>query len=131
MASLVSKYLDSQAYVVVQGAVAQATALLDLPWGHIFYTGGIRTARRIAAAAAQFVTPLTLELGGKDPVIIDPDCDIELAAKRTLYGKVHNSGQVRDILIVQLRMLNPPSSSASLPTMSWSHDLLHRHSTRV
>ncbi|EKM49616.1 uncharacterized protein PHACADRAFT_179029 [Phanerochaete carnosa HHB-10118-sp] len=94
MASLVPKYLDPQAYVVVQGAVSQATALLDLPWGHIFFTGGIRIARQIAAAAAQFVTPLTLELGGKGPVIVDPDCDIELAAKRTLYGKVHNSGQL-------------------------------------
>lgn len=105
MAFLVPKYLDSQAYVVVQGTVGQATALLDLPWGHIFFTGGIRTARQIAVAAAQFVTPLTLELGGKGPVIIDPDCDIELAAKRTLYGKVQNSGQVRNILITQLRLL--------------------------
>jgi len=61
---------------------------------HIFYTGNGRVARIISAAAARYLTPLTLELGGKSPVIIDSETDIDLAAKRILYGKSQNAGQV-------------------------------------
>jgi len=61
---------------------------------HICYTGNGRVARIIAAAAAKHLTPLTLELGGKSPVIIDPATNIDLAAKRIMWGKVNNSGQV-------------------------------------
>lgn len=95
MAELVPKYLDTEAYGVVNGAVDEIKALLDLQWGHIFFTGSTRIGRIIAAAAAKYTTPLTLELGGKSPVIISPDYDLELAAKRVLYGKVQNVGQVR------------------------------------
>ncbi|KAJ3559107.1 hypothetical protein NM688_g535 [Phlebia brevispora] len=94
MASLFAKYLDPDAYVVVQGGPDIATELLALRWDHIFFTGSGRVGRIIAAAAAKHVTPLTLELGGKCPVIIDSSCDVELAAKRTLYGKTQNAGQV-------------------------------------
>lgn len=95
MATLVPKYLDPRAYIVITGEAEYATALTDLPWAHIYFTGGIGIGRKIAATAAKFVTPLTLELGGKSPVIVDPECDLELAAKRILYGKVQNCGQVR------------------------------------
>ncbi|EKM49549.1 uncharacterized protein PHACADRAFT_153983 [Phanerochaete carnosa HHB-10118-sp] len=105
LASLIPQYLDTQAYVVVQGAVPQATALLDFPWGHIFFTGGIHNGRKIAAAAAKFVTPLTLELGSKSPVIVSPECDMELVAKRMLYGKLLNTGQARNIPTAQSFML--------------------------
>ena len=94
MASLVSKYLDPNAYAVVNGAVKETTAVLDLRWDHIFFTGGTKVGKVVATAAAKFVTPVTLELGGKSPVIIDPSCDMELAAKRVLYGKLQNSGQL-------------------------------------
>ena len=94
MASLVSKYLDPNAYAVVNGAVKETTAVLDLRWDHIFFTGGTKVGKVVATAAAKFVTPVTLELGGKSPVIIDLSCDMELAAKRVLYGKLQNSGQL-------------------------------------
>lgn len=94
IAELVPKYLDPQAYSVVNGAVEETKALLDLQWGHIFFTGSARIGRIVAAAAAKFTTPVTLELGGKSPVIVSPDYDLELAAKRILYGKVQNAGQV-------------------------------------
>ena len=55
--------------------------------------GGPRVARIVSAAAAKHLTPVTLELGGKSPVIIDPACDIKLAARRILWGKVINAGQ--------------------------------------
>ena len=96
-AELFPKYLDPAAYAVVQGAVPETTHILELRWSHIVYTGSGKVGRIVAAAAAKHVTPLTLELGGKSPVIIAPDCDLELAAKRTLFGKVQNSGQVRAV----------------------------------
>ena len=55
--------------------------------------GGPHVARIVSAAAAKYLTPVTLELGGKSPVIIDPGCDIKLAARRLLWGKVINAGQ--------------------------------------
>ena len=55
--------------------------------------GGPRVAHIVSTAAAKHLTPVTLELGGKSPVIIDPACDIKMAAKRILWGKVINAGQ--------------------------------------
>ena len=59
----------------------------------VLYTGGGRVGRIVATAAAKHLTPVTLELGGKSPVIIDPKCDLKTAAKRISWGKVVNSGQ--------------------------------------
>ncbi|KAK7436759.1 Hexadecenal dehydrogenase [Stygiomarasmius scandens] len=95
VADLVPKYLDPRAYRVVLGGVPEVTRLLELKWNHIFYTGNGTVARIIATAAAKHLTPLTLELGGKSPVIIDPDFDnLELAAKRIFWGKTSNAGQI-------------------------------------
>ncbi|KAG8215120.1 Aldehyde/histidinol dehydrogenase [Butyriboletus roseoflavus] len=94
IADLLPKYLDSSAYRVVNGAVQEATKLLELQWDHIFYTGNNRVARIIASAAAKYLTPLSLELGGKSPVLVDPAYDMDLAAKRILWGKCNNAGQI-------------------------------------
>ncbi|KAG7087175.1 hypothetical protein E1B28_013156 [Marasmius oreades] len=94
LAEYIPKYLDNNAYHVVNGAVKETTKLLELKWDHIFYTGNGTIARIIATAAAKHLTPLTLELGGKSPVIIDPETDMEIAAKRVLYGKLSNAGQL-------------------------------------
>jgi len=94
MQILVAKYLDAEAYTVVLGAVEETTNLISRRWGHIFFTGGGKVGRIIAGKAAQTLTPVTLELGGKSPVVIDEGCDLDLAARRTLYGKSQNSGQL-------------------------------------
>ncbi|KAF8549820.1 aldehyde dehydrogenase [Imleria badia] len=94
IAELLPKYLDPSAYRVVNGGVPEATKLLELQWDHIFYTGNGRVARLIASAAAKYLTPLTLELGGKCPVLVDPAYDMNLAAKRILWGKCNNAGQI-------------------------------------
>jgi hypothetical protein len=93
LAYLVPKYLDSRAYVVIQGAVPETTKLLELRWDHIFYTGSTRVGRIIAAAAAVHLTPCTLELGSKSPVVIDPAIDFEVAARRILYGNKPTVGR--------------------------------------
>ncbi|KAF4619978.1 hypothetical protein D9613_004641 [Agrocybe pediades] len=94
IARTLPKYLDSRAFKVVLGGVPEITKVLELKWDHIFYTGNGRVARIISAAAAKHLTPLTLELGGKSPVIVDSSADISLTAKRILWGKINNSGQI-------------------------------------
>ncbi|EJD01021.1 NAD-aldehyde dehydrogenase [Fomitiporia mediterranea MF3/22] len=94
IAELVPKYLDPSLYAVVNGAVPEMTKLLALKWDHIMYTGGSKVARIVAAAAAIHLTPLTLELGGKNPVIVDPRFDLALAAKRIAWGRFTNAGQI-------------------------------------
>jgi aldehyde dehydrogenase (NAD+) len=84
--------------------VSETSELLELQWDHIFYTGNGRVARIVASAAAKHLTPLALELGGKSPVIIDSAYDIDLAAKRILWGKCNNAGQIcvaPDYILVQ------------------------------
>ncbi|TFY54872.1 hypothetical protein EVG20_g9533, partial [Dentipellis fragilis] len=83
LAELFPKYLDPSAYRVINGGVEETTEVLKLKWDHIFYTGNGRVARIIAAAAAKHLTPITLELGGKSPVVVDPNYDLKIAAKRT------------------------------------------------
>lgn len=104
LGEIVPKYFDQNLYRVVNGAVPETSKLLELQWDHIFYTGNGRVARIIASAAAKHLTPLTLELGGKSPVIIDSAYDIDLAAKRILWGKCNNAGQIcvaPDYVLVQ------------------------------
>ncbi|KAI9070308.1 aldehyde dehydrogenase [Trametes sanguinea] len=93
IAELVEKYLDRDMFHVINGAVPETSAMLELPWDHIMFTGSTRVGRIVAQAAGKHLTPLTMELGGKNPVVIDPKCDVHLAAKRTLWGRVCNAGQ--------------------------------------
>jgi len=93
LARLVPRYLDPAAVAVVEGGVAEATALLGQQWDHIFYTGNANVGRVVARAAAEHLTPTTLELGGKSPVLVDANADLEVAARRIAWGKWMNAGQ--------------------------------------
>lgn len=93
LARLVPRYLDQDAVVVVQGAVEAATALLDQPFDHIFFTGSTSVGRVVMAAAARHLASVTLELGGKSPAIVTADADIDIAARRIAWGKLLNAGQ--------------------------------------
>lgn len=88
------KRLDPDAYAVVNGAVPETTALLDEKWDKIFYTGGAAVGKIIAKKAAETLTPVCLELGGKNPAFVTRNADLHLAARRLLWGKTHNAGQV-------------------------------------
>ncbi|KAI0750051.1 aldehyde dehydrogenase [Daedaleopsis nitida] len=94
LAELVPKYLDKELYVVINGGVPETTKILELQWDHILYTGNGRVGKIIAAAAAKHLTPVTLELGGKNPVVIDPKVDVKMCAKRLLWGRFSNAGQI-------------------------------------
>lgn len=78
---------------VVQGGAELADAFARLPLDHLFFTGSPAVGRLVARAAAERLTPLTLELGGKSPAILAPDCDLADAARRIAFGKLLNAGQ--------------------------------------
>ncbi|KAI0406527.1 aldehyde dehydrogenase [Xylaria palmicola] len=91
---VVEKYLDPAAFHVVNGAIPETTALLNEKWEKIFYTGGPAVARIIAKKAAETLTPVTLELGGRNPAFVSKASNLALSARRLLWGKCTNAGQV-------------------------------------
>jgi aldehyde dehydrogenase (NAD+) len=93
LAELLPRYLDPECFAVVEGGVPETQALLAERWDHIFYTGNGRVGRIVMAAAAKHLTPVTLELGGKSPCLVAEDCDLDLAARRIVWGKFLNCGQ--------------------------------------
>lgn len=93
LAEWLPKYVDPAAVRVVEGGVEETTQLLKERFDHIFYTGNGHVGRIVMEAAAKHLTPVTLELGGKSPVIIDQDVDLDAAVRRTLWGKFFNAGQ--------------------------------------
>lgn len=93
MAELIPEYLDPDAVAVVEGEATITQQLIDARMDHVFFTGGTEIGRKIMQAAAPHLTPVTLELGGKSPVIVTADADIEVAARRIVWGKILNSGQ--------------------------------------
>ncbi|EMC92458.1 hypothetical protein BAUCODRAFT_38526 [Baudoinia panamericana UAMH 10762] len=94
MQHIVSESLDREAYEVVQGGIPESTALLEQKWDKIFYTGNDKVGTIIARKAAETLTPVVLELGGRNPAIISKHADPRLAARRLLFAKLHNAGQV-------------------------------------
>lgn len=93
MADTIPKYLDNDCYQVICGGIPETTELLKHKFDYIFYTGSTSVGKIVHAAANKHLTPVTLELGGKSPCYIDNTADIEIAARRVLWGKVINSGQ--------------------------------------
>jgi aldehyde dehydrogenase (NAD+) len=93
LARLIPCYLDPEGVAVVEGAVEVATELLDLPFDHLFFTGSTAVGRVVMTAAARHLSSVTLELGGKSPVVVAADADIEVAARRIAFGKMINAGQ--------------------------------------
>ncbi|MEM6730167.1 MAG: aldehyde dehydrogenase family protein [Myxococcota bacterium] len=93
LARLLPSYLDTDCVAVVEGGVPETTALLEQRFDKIFYTGNGAVARIVMAAAAKHLTPVSLELGGKSPVILDGTLNMRLAARRLVWGRFLNAGQ--------------------------------------
>jgi coniferyl-aldehyde dehydrogenase len=90
---IVAEALGPRVGLVVQGDAEVARAFAATPWDHLVFTGGTETGKRVMAAAAPHVTPLTLELGGKCPALVLPGADLARAAKDILVAKAVNAGQ--------------------------------------
>nr|WP_245695500.1 aldehyde dehydrogenase family protein [Streptomyces antibioticus] len=93
LAEWLPRTLNPEAVAVVEGGVAETTALLEQRFDHVFYTGNGTVGRIVMAAAARHLTPVTLELGGKSPAVVEPGTDLTAAARRLAWGKFMNAGQ--------------------------------------
>ncbi|MGK2869700.1 MAG: aldehyde dehydrogenase family protein [Mycobacterium sp.] len=94
MAELVPRYLDPEAVVVIEGDGAVSQQLIEQGFDKICFTGGTEIGRKVYQSAAAHLTPVILELGGKSPVIVAADADVDVAAKRIAWTKLINSGQI-------------------------------------
>jgi len=94
MKKIVVEVFDENEVALLEGGVQTSTELLKLPFNHIFFTGAPSIGKIVMKAAAEHLTSVTLELGGKSPTIVDETADINLAAKRVAWGKYINNGQV-------------------------------------
>ena len=90
---VLKRALPQEQAAVVQGGREETEKLLEQPFDHIFFTGSQAVGKAVMAAAAKNLTPVTLELGGKSPVILDHTADLKTAARRIAFGKVLNAGQ--------------------------------------
>lgn len=97
VSSVLKKMIESiypKKYVaVIEGGREENAALLEQRFDYIFFTGGVAVGRQVLEKAARFITPVTLELGGKSPCIVDKTADLKTAAKRIAFGKLLNAGQ--------------------------------------
>jgi aldehyde dehydrogenase (NAD+) len=104
IAKIINDNFDPNFIIAIEGGIETNQALLAERFDHIFFTGGTAIGKIVMEAAAKHLTPVTLELGGKSPCIIDETCDLEITAKRIVWGKFYNAGQTcvaPDYLLVQ------------------------------
>jgi len=135
LAEIVPQYLDTEAVAVVEGAADTTQSLLDQAMDHCLFTGGPEIAKHVMAGAARHLTPVTLELGGKSPVIVAADANVKVAARRVAFAKLLNSGQtcvapdyalversVRDRFVAELdKAIDNLSATADLPILDSRH----------
>lgn len=122
---LLPKYLDNDCYRVVEGGIPETNALLALRFDYIFFTGSTHIGRIVNEAAAKFLTPTTLELGGKSPVYVDSSVDIDVAVNRIMWGKCINAGQsciAPDYLLCSKQVQEKFIESAKKVMVQWYGD---------
>ncbi len=110
MKKILAEIFDESEVAVIEGDAEVAAALLKKRFDHIFFTGSPRVGRIVMKAAAEYLTSVTLELGGKSPAIIDGTANLDEAAKKIAWGKCFNSGQVciaPDYLLVDEKVREP------------------------
>jgi aldehyde dehydrogenase (NAD+) len=91
--TLIQETFDPANVAAIPGDATVAQELLEEPFDYIFFTGSTQVGRIVMEKAARHLTPVTLELGGKSPTLVWPDCDLEVTARRTAWGKFLNAGQ--------------------------------------
>lgn len=112
---LLREYFDADVLTVVEGGAEETTALLAQRFDQIFYTGNGTVGRIVMAAAAKNLTPVTLELGGKSPVFVAPDADVDETAKRLVGAKFGNAGQ--QCIAPDYVLADPDTAAALVPAL--------------
>lgn len=110
MAQIINQNFDSAYLYVVEGGVEVTQELLSYRFDKLFFTGSTAVGKLVAKAAAEYLTPLTLELGGKSPCLVFADADLKLSAQRIVWGKFLNAGQTciaPDYLLVEAAIYLP------------------------
>ena len=123
---IISKTFDSEYIAVVEGGVETSQELLAEKFDHIFFTGGKKVGQIVMEAAAKYLTPVTLELGGKSPCIVEDDIQLDYTAKRIIWGKLINAGQTciaPDYLLVNAKI----KSELILALQKWIKTFLGDH----
>ena len=90
---MIAELFSPEEITVIAGGVEETTQLLDLKWDHIFFTGSPQVGKIVMKAASNYLTPVTLELGGKNPVIVDKTANLKDTAQKLIWGKLINNGQ--------------------------------------
>jgi len=93
LADLIKAHFPPEYITLFEGGREVNSALLEIQFDHIFFTGSVRVGKIVMAAAAKHLTPVTLELGGKSPCLVDRTADLEKTAQRIIWGKALNAGQ--------------------------------------
>ncbi len=126
--TLITETFDSDYIAVCEGGVEQTQALLAQPFDHLFFTGGTTIGKIVMKAAAEHLTPVTLELGGKSPCIVHKDAPIQLSATRIAWGKYMNAGQTciaPDYILIHESIKEPfIQALKSATTRFWGTDPL-------
>lgn len=145
LADMLGSIFPREYVAVVQGDSSVTDGLLALDFDYIFFTGSPRIGRKIMAAAAEHLTPVTLELGGKSPCIVDKTVSLSLAARRIAFGKITNAGQtcvapdyllihssVRDAFVAEYtRAVREMLGDAPLSNPDYAHIINRHHFDRL
>jgi aldehyde dehydrogenase (NAD+) len=136
MKKILGDLFDESEVAVIEGDSVVAEELLRKKWDHIFFTGSPAVGRVVMRAAAEHLTPVTLELGGKSPVIVDRTANLDEAAKKIAWGKFFNSGQIciaPDYLLVDEAIREPfiEKLRAAITTPETGLIVNDRHAARV
>ncbi len=139
MKRIVGEVFDESEVAFVEGDASVAEVLLRKRWDHIFFTGSPAVGRIVMRAAAEHLTSITLELGGKSPVIVDATADLDEAAKKVAWGKFYNCGQIciaPDYVLVDEKVRAPfleklKAAIASFGDASRGWIVNERHAARV
>ena len=144
IAHLMAECFPAEQAAVVLGGREENQALLEERFDYIFFTGGVNVGKFVLEKAARYVTPVTLELGGKSPCIVDASADVAVAARRIAFGKALNSGQtcvapdyvlvqekVKDQLLQKIRTCWEEFYGDALSSAQWPRMVNEKHYRRV
>lgn len=134
IATLVNDNFDPGFFVVAEGGAKVAIALTELPFNKIFFTGSATVGKLVYQAAAKNVVPVTLELGGKSPAILDKSCNLKMSVRRLIWAKYLNAGQTciaPDYALVHSSIYNKALAQMKKELDAQQHDVANSNYVQI